>query len=268
MTSNTQHRRFSGISRIYGDAACQNFQQAHICIIGLGGVGSWVVEALARSAIGAMTLVDLDNVSESNINRQLQATSENFGKAKTTALSERILSINPACQITEIEDFISEENQAEILDQGYDWVIDCIDNFRTKASLIHYCRRNKIKLLTIGGAGGMTDPSKIEITDLSRSSQDPLLSKVRKLLRQDYNFPTNTSRRFAVPCVYSKENLVYPDGNGGVTGNKPSGAAASGLNCAGGFGSSVCVTAPFGFHAASYVLKKLSEQPHTQSPPS
>ena len=258
MHTDSLQRRFSGVPRIYGDVAFERFKQAHICIIGLGGVGSWVVEALARSAIGSMTLVDLDNVAESNINRQLQANSDNLGKAKTTALHERILSINPDCKITEIEDFISTENQAEILNQNYDWVIDCIDNFRTKASLIHYCRRHKIKLLTIGGAGGMTDPTKINIVDLSRSCQDPLLSKVRKLLRQDYNFPSNPARRFNVPCVYSEGHLKYPDGKGSITTNKPSGAAASGLNCAGGFGSSVCVTAPFGFYAASYVLTKLS----------
>lgn len=258
MTTQQTQRRFSGVSRIYGDIAFQNFQNAHICIIGLGGVGSWVVEAFARSAIGSITLVDLDHVAESNINRQLQATSETLGKAKTSALADRILSINPDCHITEIEEFISPDNQAEILDQGYDWVIDCIDNFRVKASLIHYCRRNKIKLLTIGGAGGMTDPSKIQITDLSRSCQDPLLSKVRKLLRQDYHFPTNPARRFNVPCVYSEEHLVYSDGNGGVSANKPRGAAAFGLNCAGGFGSSVCVTASFGFYAASHVLDKLA----------
>ena len=259
MNTKLNSRRFSGVSRIYGDAAYQHFQQARVCIIGLGGVGSWVVEALARSAISHLTLVDLDNVAESNINRQLQATNSNLGKAKTSALAERILDINPDCHITEIEDFISPDNQAEILNNDYDWVIDCIDNFRTKASLIYYCRRNKIKLLTSGGAGGMTDPSKIQITDLSRTCQDPLLSKVRKLLRQDYHFPTNTARRFNIPCVYSEEHLVYPDGNGGVTPNKPTGAAASGLNCTGGFGSSVCVTAPFGFYAAGYVLSKLAD---------
>ena len=258
MNTENSQRRFSGVPRLYGEAGFKQFQQAHICVIGLGGVGSWVVEALARTAIGALTLVDLDNVAESNINRQLQATDDNLGKAKTAALKERIDRINPNCQVTEIEDFITSDNQADILNQGYDWVIDCIDNFRTKASLIHYCRRNKIKLLTIGGAGGMINPANIRIADLSRSKQDPLLSKVRKLLRQDYHFPTNPARRFNIPCVYSEEHLVYPDGKGGITNNKPTGAAASGLNCAGGFGSSVCVTAPFGFYAAAYVLEKLA----------
>jgi tRNA A37 threonylcarbamoyladenosine dehydratase len=252
-------RRFSGVTRIYGQVAYQGFQASHICVIGLGGVGSWVVEALARSAIGEFSLIDLDHVAESNINRQLQATESNLGKAKTRALAERVLDINPNCRVHCIETFISNENQAEILNQNYDWVIDCIDNFRTKAALIAYCRRNKIKLLTIGGAGGMVDPAKIKQVDLSRSRQDPLFSKVRKQLRQEYAFPTNLSRRFNIPCIYSEEQLLYPDDQGNVSHQKPSQAnATSGLNCANGFGSSVCVTASFGFYAASYILNKLA----------
>lgn len=251
-------RRFGGVARIYGNAGLEAFSNAHVCVIGLGGVGSWAVEALARSAIGELTLVDMDHVAESNINRQLQATSETLGKSKGIALAERIATINPNSKVNLVDEFIQPDNQQEILGQGYDWVIDCIDSFRTKAGLIAYCRRNKIKLITLGGAGGMVDPSQIKVDDLSRSIQDPLLSKTRKLLRKEYNFPENPARRFSVPCVYSPESLLYPDGNGGVSPNKPSGAAASGLNCAGGFGSSVVVTAPFGFFAASYVLRKLS----------
>jgi tRNA A37 threonylcarbamoyladenosine dehydratase len=257
-------RRFGGVARLYGAAASARFASAHVCVIGLGGVGSWVVEALARSAVGELTLVDMDHVAESNVNRQLQAVEENFGKAKATALCERIATINPDCRVHEIDDFISPENQAEILgrERGgrYDWVVDCIDNFRTKAALIHHCRSNKIKLLTCGGAGGMIDPTCIKIADLSRSDRDPLLAKTRKLLRQSHGFPRNPKRRFDIPCVYSDEQLVYPDGSGGLTFEKPDGAAASGLNCAGGFGSGVCVTAPMGFAAASHVLKKLAEQ--------
>lgn len=243
---------------MYGDAGLQAFTKAHICVIGLGGVGSWAVEALARNAIGELTLVDMDHVAESNINRQLQATSDTLGKAKGVALAERVETINPNCKVNLIDDFIQTDNQQDILGQGYDWVIDCIDSFRTKAALIAYCRRHKIKLITLGGAGGMMDPSQIKLDDLSRSIQDPLLSKTRKRLRKDYNFPENPARRFSIPCVYSPEPLLYPDGTGGVSPNKPSGAAASGLNCAGGFGSSVVVTAPFGFFAAAYVLRKIS----------
>ena len=138
-------------------------------------------------------------------------------------------------------------------------MIDCIDNFRTKGALIAWCKSNKQKVLTVGGAGGMLNPEKIRTVDLSKSLQDPLLSKTRKLLRTDFGFPTNTSRSFGIPCVYSDEGLRYPDGNGGTSGQKPSGAAASGLNCAGGFGSAVAVTAPFGFVAAGFVLRKLAK---------
>ncbi|MEE9352233.1 MAG: tRNA cyclic N6-threonylcarbamoyladenosine(37) synthase TcdA [Thiotrichaceae bacterium] len=256
--SNSSSRRFQGVAKVYGNKAYQHFTQAHVCVIGLGGVGSWVVEALARSAIGELTLIDMDHVAESNINRQLQATEETLGQAKSQALAERVATINPACKVNQVDDFIGAENQADLLGRDYDWVIDCIDSFRTKASLIHYCKRNKIKLLTMGGAGGMTDPSKIRITDLSKTKQDPLLAKVRKSLRQDYQFPSNPSRRFGIPCVYSEEHLQYPDAEGEVSPEKTKGSATTGLNCASGFGSAVCVTAPFGFYAAGYVLRKIS----------
>ena len=252
-------RRFQGVAKVYGTKAFKQFRQSHIGVIGVGGVGSWVVEALARSAIGELTLIDMDHVAESNINRQLQAMEDTFGQAKTHALTERIKLINPACQVNQVDDFISPENQAGLLDKDFDWVIDCIDNFRAKSSLIYYCKRNKIKLLTMGGAGGMTDPSRIKIADLSKTRQDPLLAKVRKLLRQDYHFPENPDRRFGVPCVFSDEHLLYPGADGKVSPQKPKESATTGLNCASGFGSAVCVTGSFGFYAAGYVLRKLAQ---------
>ena len=254
-------RRFGGVERLYGAQALQRFQQAHVGIIGIGGVGSWAVEALARSAVGKLTLIDLDNVCESNVNRQIHALDGAFGKAKTRAMAERIWAINPLCQVQEIEDFLEPDNLEHFIGaQDYDWVIDCIDNFRTKAALIHYCRRHKRKLITIGGAGGQIDPTRIQVADLSRTNRDPLLAKTRKLLRQTYGFPKNLKRRFDVPAVYSDEQLCYPVANGQASYQRPEGAAANGLNCAGGFGSAVCVTANFGFIAAAHVLKKLAEQ--------
>jgi tRNA A37 threonylcarbamoyladenosine dehydratase len=257
-TGTVDPRRFSGVSRIYGRQAYNTFEASHICIIGLGGVGSWVVEALTRSAIGKLTLVDMDHVAESNFNRQLQATEDSLGQSKAESLKKRIHSINPLCRVNIIDDFISPENQEAILTRNYDWVIDCIDSYRTKAALIYFCRRNKIKLITIGGAGGMTDPGCLKISDLSKTCQDPLLAKTRKLLRKDYHFPQNPTRRFGIPCVFSSEPLSYPDGNGNISSGKPAGVSAAGLNCAGGFGSAVCVTATAGFFAASYVLRKLA----------
>lgn len=255
-------RRFGGVAKIYSESGLEQFKRAHVCIIGLGGVGSWVAEALARSAIGHITLIDMDHSSESNINRQLQATDLTLGQAKIESLKQRILQINPACKITLIDDFISAENQQQYLSTSFTWVVDCIDSFRDKAALIYYCRRNKIKIITVGGAGGMIDPSQIKISDLSKTIHDPLLAKVRKLLRQNYHFPTNPSRRFAVPCIYSEEQLKYPDNDGGITTQKPQ-QSSGGLNCSGGFGSSVVVTASMGFFAASHVLQKISAMPLT-----
>lgn len=254
------NRRFGGVGRLYGLAALERFKQAHVCVIGIGGVGSWAVEALARNAIGQITMIDLDNVSESNVNRQIHALDGEFGKAKVTVMAERVRAINPSCQINEIDDFVEPENLGTLIGVGqFDWVIDCIDNFRTKAALTYHCRRNKQKLLTIGGAGGQIDPTQIRIADLSRTDRDPLLAKTRKLLRQDFSFPKNLKRRFNIPAVYSDEQLLYPTEDGGNSFQKPAGAAASGLNCAGGFGSAVCVTASFGLFAAGYVLQKLAK---------
>jgi tRNA A37 threonylcarbamoyladenosine dehydratase len=242
-------RRFGGIIRTYGEAAFARFAASHVCIIGVGGVGSWAVEALARSGIGTLTLIDLDNVSESNINRQLPALGSTVGRAKVDVLKERCLDINPACQIHTIEDFIERDNLSGLIRPEFHYVLDCIDNARTKAALIAYCRRNKIRLITLGGAGGQKDPTKIRLTDLSRTLQDPLLSKVRKELRQHYGFSSNPKRRFDVPAVWSEEAMSLP--------KQTDGASACDLSCAGGIGSVMTVTASFALVAVSHVLGKL-----------
>ena len=146
-------RRFGGVRRLYGEAAFKRFQEAHVCLVGVGGVGSWVAESLARSAIGHITLIDLDNIAESNTNRQVHALGDEYGKAKVTAMAQRIHAINPSCEVTEIEDFVTEDNLEAMLGRGYDFVVDAIDNGRVKAAMIHWCRRRKIKLITSGGAG-------------------------------------------------------------------------------------------------------------------
>ncbi len=253
-----QERRLGGIRRLYGKKATDHFLQSHVCVIGIGGVGSWAAEALTRSGIGEITLIDLDNVAESNVNRQIHALNGEFGKPKVTAMHERILQINPDCKVHEIEDFVTPENLPEMIDRNYDFVIDCSDNYRTKAAMIAYCRRNRIKIITVGGAGGQTDPTLIKTADLSRTAHDGLLSKVRKLLRTNYNFPRNLRRRFDIPCVYSEEQLVWPTSDGHVCAQKPGDANASGLSCEGGFGSVMTVTATFGMVAVSYVLKRLA----------
>jgi tRNA A37 threonylcarbamoyladenosine dehydratase len=242
-------RRFGGIIRTYGEAAFNRFTAAHVCVIGVGGVGSWAVEALARSGIGTLTLIDLDNVAESNINRQLPALGSTIGCAKVDVLKERCLDINPACQLHLVEDFIDNDNLATFIRPEFNYVLDCIDNARIKAALIAYCRRNKIRLITLGGAGGQKDPTKIRLSDLSRSQQDPLLARVRKELRQNYGFTHNPKRRFDVPCVWSEEQMVLPE-NG----------AACDLSCAGGIGSVMTVTASFALVAVSHVLGRISQE--------
>jgi len=250
-------RRFGGIARLYGAAALQQFTAAHVCVIGVGGVGSWVVEALARSAIGQITMIDLDNVAESNINRQIQANSDTIGKAKITALAERIALINPQCKVNEIEDFISPDNLDQMLGQTqFDYVIDAIDNVKAKTALIAYCRMHAIPLVTIGAAGGQTDPGKIEIRDLSRTEQEPLLALVRKRLRQNHGFPRGTKTKFGIDAVFSMEVLTMPETAESCDLDSAN-AGISGLNCA-GFGSSIVVTASFGLRAAAHVLRKLA----------
>lgn len=247
-------RRFGGIARLYGEQALEVFRRANVCIIGVGGVGAWTVESLARSAIGRLTLVDMDHVVESNINRQLPALDDTLGQSKIAVMAQRITSINPVAEIQLLEDFVSLENIEKIIVQDYDYVIDCIDSFRIKSALIAHCRRNRIKIITIGGAGGQVDPTRIRVTDLSRTEQDPLLAKTRRQLRQHYHFPRNLKRSFGIPAVWSDEPLrQFAD-----TPDVCEGANNSTLNC-GGLGSCTPVTAGFGMAAAAFVLKKLAE---------
>jgi tRNA threonylcarbamoyladenosine dehydratase len=254
-------RRFGGIARLYGIAALTRFQSAHVCVVGVGGVGSWVVEALARSAIGKLTLIDLDNVAESNINRQIQALSGTLGKAKISALAERIAEINPACEVIQVEDFITPDNLQELIKApGFDYVVDAIDSVKAKTALLAFCRAEAIPVVTIGGAGGQIDPGKIEIRDLCRTEQEPLLSLVRKRLRQNYGFPRGTKNKFGIDAVFSMEPLKFPEAAcavGEPATDVQDAEGITGLNCA-GFGSAMVVTASFGMQAAALVLRKLA----------
>ena len=246
-------RRFGGVRRLYGAEVLTRFQNAHVAVIGIGGVGSWAVEALARSAIGRLTLIDLDMVAESNVNRQIHALGDVFGKAKTTAIAERVHAINPACVVHEIEDFVTPENVSEMLDRGFDYVIDAIDQVRTKVAMIAWCTAHGLPIVTAGGAGGQMDPTRILVDDLARTIQDPLLSKVRAKLRKEHGFSRDPKKKFGVRAVYSTEPIQAP-ASGASCDTPPSG---TGLNCA-GYGSAVCVTAPFGFFAANEALLHLA----------
>lgn len=247
-------RRFGGIGRLHGAPALVRFQEAHVCVVGIGGVGSWTAEALARSGVGRLTLIDLDHVAESNINRQVHATGETLGKAKITAMAERIRTINPLCVVDEIDEFVTPENAAALLRDEFDVVVDAIDQVRAKVAMIALFRQRQLPIVVAGGAGGKSDPGRIRIDDLARTEQDPLLAKVRAQLRKQHGFSRDPKRRFGIQAVYSTEPL------------QPAFAAAcdipansgTGLNCA-GYGSSVCITASFGLFAAAAAMQILRE---------
>lgn len=243
-------QRFAGIGRLYGTDALTRLRYSHVCVIGIGGVGSWCVEALARSGIGKLTLIDMDDICVTNINRQIHALSGNVGKLKTEVMKARVTLINPECEVDIIDDFICDENLVDYLSRGYDYVIDAIDSVRTKAALIAYCKRQKIKVITIGGAGGQTDPTQIQIADLSKTIQDPLAAKVRSVLRKEYHFSQNPKRKFGIDCVFSTQPLIFPQ----VADSCDTSAT---MNCANGFGAATMITASFGFFAVSRVIDKL-----------
>ncbi len=242
-------RRFGGVARLYGTEGAQKLRDAHVCIVGIGGVGSWSVEALARTSVGRITVVDLDMVAESNTNRQIQALGEIYGKAKVDAIAERVRAINPDCQVTCIEDFVTHDNIAQILGQPFSVVIDAIDQVRIKTAMVAFCRGHTRPIVVAGAAGGQIDPTRIQVSDLSQTIQDPLLAKVRSMLRKDHGFPRSGGKKFGVPAVFSTEPLRYPSNSDSCDAT----AGPSGLNCA-GFGSSVCVTSVFGMVAAAQAI--------------
>jgi len=251
--------KFGSLSRVYGDEMAAMIAQLHICVVGVGGVGSWTVEALARTGVGKITLVDGDTISRGNTNRQIHTLESTIGQSKVAVMKQRILDINPECQVQTIEQFIDGDNLRDILERGYDGVIDAIDGYKSKALIIYCCKRNKIPVITTGGAGGLLDPTQIQTADLSSTWNDPLAAKVRSWLRYKHRFTSNKHYSFGVPCIFSTEQQRYPDKDGKVGFSKP-GTAGLSLDCAFGYGSSVAVTASFGFSAAAkaidYIVNK------------
>jgi len=249
--------RFGGIVRVYGIKGMVKIRQAKILVIGIGGVGSWVAEALARTGIGHMTMVDLDDVCVTNINRQVHALNGTVGKFKVDVMKERIELINPFCEIDTKQCFFSPKNLGLIFDKHYDFVVDACDDFTNKCYLIDYCRQNNIPLVVMGGAGGKTDPSQIKITDMATSANDRLLARLRKKLRQDFSFPGEADGNFGVWAVWSHERAVYPTPDGCVT-HKPPGMAKN-MDCSEGFGSVSFVTGAFAFAATSLVIREITK---------
>ena len=260
MTDDDYSFRFGGIERLYGRAALTAFRQSHIAIVGLGGVGSWAAEALARSGIGTLTLIDMDDVCVSNTNRQLHALNGQYGQTKTDAMAARLRAINPQADIRVHFGFLTPKNVDQLITDDLSGVVDAIDSVKAKAALIAHCKRRKVPLICAGGAGGQMDPTQIQISDLSRTTQDPLLAKVRNLLRREYGFSRNPKRRFGIEAVYSLEQLTYPAENGEVCLQKPATDGPVRLDCASGFGAASPVTASFGFFAASRLLARIARK--------
>lgn len=250
-------QRFSGVARLYGQEVLTLFSQARVCVIGIGGVGSWAAEALARSGIGHITLIDMDDVCVTNTNRQIHALRQTIGQPKSEVMAQRIAEINPECEVTCIDDFITPENVAEYMSAKFDYVIDAIDSVRPKAALLAYCRRYKIPVVTTGGAGGQIDPTQIQVTDLARTIQDPLAAKLRERLKSDFGVVKNSKGKLGIDCVFSTEQLVYPQPDGSVCAAKSTADGPKRMDCASGFGAITMVTASFGFIAVSHALKKM-----------
>lgn len=251
--------RFAGIDRLYGRGSVERLARARVCVIGVGGVGSWLVEALARSAVGMLRLIDADDLCVSNTNRQLPALEGQYGRVKVEAMAERLRAIHPDCVLEPVAEFLTAGSLERHLGDGFDLVIDACDSFRSKVEAIAWCRRRKLPLIVVGSAGGRTDPTQVRIRDLSRTEHDALLALIRKKLRSEFGFPRNPDRYFGVPAVYSLQNVRYPQADGSVCGLRPALGtdAALKLDCGAGLGAATHVTGAFAFAAAGKAIELL-----------
>jgi tRNA A37 threonylcarbamoyladenosine dehydratase len=238
-------RRFSGLDRLYGAGPGQAIRGAHVVVVGVGGVGSWAAEALARSGMGRITLIDMDHVSESNINRQVHALTPTLGMSKNSAMAQRIALINPDCQVVGVDDFVDASNWLSLVPFDADAVIDACDQVNAKAAMAHWALSTKTLFVSVGAAGGKRHAQAVNILDLSACTHDPLLAQVRYRLRKFHQAPKE-GRNIGVACVSSPEPVVSAQAQGDST-----------LNCH-GYGSLVTVTATFGLCAAGWVIDKLS----------
>jgi len=244
-------RRFGGLVRLYGVAGAQRIRAAHVVVVGIGGVGSWAAEALARSGVSRLTLIDLDHVAESNINRQVHAIETTLGQAKVLAMRDRIHSFSPECVVTCIEEFVEVNNWTDLLPIGVTAVIDACDKVEAKTAMAAWARKNQILFISVGAAGGKRYAHLVDIDDISHSTHDPLLAQVRYRLRKAHNAPRE-GKKIGVACVFSREAVKPPDASCAIEGD-------GSLNCH-GYGSVVCVTATFGQCAAGWILDQVSEK--------
>ena len=249
--------RFGGVARLYGPNALEKLARAHVCVIGIGGVGSWIVEALARSGVGALTLIDMDDVCITNTNRQVPALEGNYGRPKIDALAERVERINPVCKVMRYHAFLTESNAGELIHSGYTYLVDAVDRMTPKALSIVRGREIGLEVLTIGGAGGRRDPTRIRVGDLGATSGDTLLKLVRKKLRRSHNWPPGKGHTMGVAAVYSSEPQVYPWSNGEICATAEPGMNLH-MDCASGFGAACFVTGAFGFAAAGEIVRRIT----------
>lgn len=249
------HERFSGIGRLYGAGALERLRAARFGVVGIGGVGSWTAEGLARSGVGALTLIDLDDVCVTNVNRQIHALDGQIGRPKVAAMAERIAAISPACAVTAVAEFFTPANAERLLAPGFDCLVDAIDNVDHKCALVAACRERGIPIVVVGGAGGKRDPAAIRTGDLARATHDRLLKRVRKQLRAAHGFPAEeTKESFGIPVVFSTEEAVFPWTDGTVCESPEPGSPLR-LNCESGFGTASYVTGVFGLAAAAEAVK-------------
>jgi len=250
--------RFGGVARLYGPDALEKLARAHVCIIGVGGVGSWIVEALARSGIGQLTLIDMDDVCITNTNRQVPALEGEYGRPKIDVLAERVRHIHPGCEVTRRHAFLTEATAEELIHPGFDFVVDAVDRMTPKALIIARCRQVAVEALTIGGAGGRRDPTCVRVGDLGATSGDTLLKLVRKKLRRTHGWAPGKGQVMGVTAVYSSERQVYPWSNGEVCATAEPGSNLH-MDCASGFGAACFVTGAFGFAAAGEIVRQIVE---------
>ncbi|MGA9334310.1 MAG: tRNA threonylcarbamoyladenosine dehydratase [Rudaea sp.] len=255
-------QRFAGVDRLYGIGSVARLARTHVCVVGIGGVGSWTAEALARSGVGEMTLIDADDVCVSNVNRQSHALEGEFGRPKVDVVASRMRAINPQARVHALVEFVTTGNLQALLDRGYDAVIDACDALRIKIEMIAFCKRRKIPIVVSGSAGGRTDPTLITSRDLARTDHDALLALVRRKLRDEHGWTRSPKRYFGVQAVFSRENVQYPQADGSVCGTRPdNGDAGLKLDCGGGLGAAMHVTATVGMVAAARTIERLLKPP-------
>lgn len=252
--------RFGGIARLYGDDGLARLRGAHVAVIGVGGVGSWTVEALARSGVGRLTLIDLDDICITNTNRQLPAVTGAFGRMKVDALAERVGLIAPECIVEPVQDFFGPDTAEALLAPGYDFVVDAIDALPAKLVLVRACVERGLPLVVSGGAGGRRSTAAVSVSDLNRTNGDALLKRLRKILRRDYEFLPDVT--WGIPTVFSAESPWFPDGECGVA--QRAGEQSLRMDCASGLGAATFVTGAFGFATASVVVTAIAtgQMPH------